>query len=156
MNPKHRFMKMFFIPLILVFIFQITACGTLLHPERRGQMPGQIDPSIAILDGIGLLFFVIPGLIAFAVDFSTGAIYLPSGKGNNKLMPSGSESMAVIKMNPKELNRQCIESIISEQAGYKISLDHKNLKVYELDGPESICPEFQKFVALGALRNAYE
>ncbi|HRX75648.1 MAG TPA: hypothetical protein P5341_16175, partial [Hyphomonas sp.] len=30
-----------------------------------------------ILDGIGLLLFLIPGLIAFAVGFSNDTIYLP-------------------------------------------------------------------------------
>ena len=52
---------------------QMSGCGTLFYPERRGQIKGQIDPAIAVLDGIGILFFVIPGLIAFAVDFTTGA-----------------------------------------------------------------------------------
>ncbi len=32
---------------------------------------------LVVLDGLGLLLFVIPGVAAFAVDFSTGAIYLP-------------------------------------------------------------------------------
>src|SRR5689334_19695970 len=53
-------------------------CGTILHPERRGQPPtGRLDWGVVLLDGLGLIFFFIPGLIAFAVDFSTGAIYLP-------------------------------------------------------------------------------
>ncbi|MFA5678121.1 MAG: polyribonucleotide nucleotidyltransferase [Pseudomonas sp.] len=56
---------------------QLTACGTVFYPERRGQISGEIDPGVAILNGIGLLFYVIPGLIAFAVDFTTGAIYFP-------------------------------------------------------------------------------
>ncbi len=59
---------------------QLTACGTILHPERKGQKGGQIDPAIAIFDGIGLLFFFLPGIIAFAVDFSNGTIYLPGGR----------------------------------------------------------------------------
>jgi hypothetical protein len=29
------------------------------------------------LDGLGLLLFFVPGVVAFAVDFYTGAIYLP-------------------------------------------------------------------------------
>ena len=29
---------------------------------------------------MGLLFYIIPGLIAFAVDFATGAIYFEPGK----------------------------------------------------------------------------
>ncbi|TWI54276.1 hypothetical protein IQ22_02139 [Pseudomonas duriflava] len=59
---------------------QLSACGTLFFPERRGQITGQIDPGIAILDAVGLLFYVIPGLIAFGVDFASGAIYLPNDK----------------------------------------------------------------------------
>src|SRR5215472_17337813 len=54
-----------------------TSCGTILYPERRGQPRGPLDPGVVVLDAIGLLFFIIPGVIAFAVDFSTGAIYLP-------------------------------------------------------------------------------
>jgi hypothetical protein len=61
-------------------LVQLTACGTILHPERKGQKSGQIDPAIAIFDGIGLLFFFLPGVIAFAVDFSNGTIYLPGGR----------------------------------------------------------------------------
>jgi hypothetical protein len=59
---------------------QLTACGTLFWPERRGQIDGHIDPVIAVLDAVGILFYVIPGLIAFGVDFTTGAIYLPQGR----------------------------------------------------------------------------
>ena len=58
--------------------FQL-GCGTLLYPERRGQTQGRLDADVVILDGIGLLFFILPGLFAFAVDFITGAIYLPAG-----------------------------------------------------------------------------
>ena len=58
-------------------VTQLSACGTVFYPERRGQIGGEIDPGVAILNSIGLLFYVIPGLIAFAVDFTTGAIYFP-------------------------------------------------------------------------------
>ncbi|MDP3458087.1 MAG: hypothetical protein Q8S09_02315 [Hyphomonas sp.] len=53
------------------------ACGTIMYPERKGQVDGKIDPTVAILNGIGLLLFLVPGVIAFAVDFSNGTIYLP-------------------------------------------------------------------------------
>ena len=53
-------------------------CGTILHPERKGQPAGRIDWAIAALDGLGLLIFFVPGVIAFAVDFHNGTIYLPS------------------------------------------------------------------------------
>lgn len=61
-------------------LVQLAGCGTLLYPERRGQLNGQIDPAVAALNGVGILFFVVPGLIAFAIDFTTGAIYLPEGR----------------------------------------------------------------------------
>jgi len=52
----------------------------LLHPERKGQTGGRIDPGFVILDGVRLLFFFIPAVIAFAVDFNYGTIYLPGGR----------------------------------------------------------------------------
>jgi hypothetical protein len=55
-----------------------TGCGTVLHPERRGQPAGRIDWAVFALDAVGLIFFFIPGVVAFAVDFATGAIYLPA------------------------------------------------------------------------------
>lgn len=61
-------------------VTQLAACGTVFYPERRGQISGEIDPGVAILNGIGLLFYVIPGLVAFAVDFATGAIYFPDAR----------------------------------------------------------------------------
>ncbi|EQM66630.1 polyribonucleotide nucleotidyltransferase [Pseudomonas tohonis] len=59
---------------------QLTACGTLFFPDRRGQIEGKIDPVVAALNAVGILFYVIPGLIAFGVDFATGAIYLPDNE----------------------------------------------------------------------------
>jgi hypothetical protein len=53
------------------------ACGTIMYPERKGQIDGKIDPTVAILNCVGLLLFLVPGVIAFAVDFSNGTIYLP-------------------------------------------------------------------------------
>jgi len=66
--------------LTVVLTSQLAACGTVFYPERRGQISGQIDSGVAILNGIGLLFYLVPGVIAFAVDFATGAIYLPDSR----------------------------------------------------------------------------
>lgn len=60
-------------------VVQLTGCGTVLYPERRGQPAGKYDTDVVILNAIGLVFFVVPGVIAFGVDFVTGAIYLPKG-----------------------------------------------------------------------------
>src|SRR4030067_3820528 len=59
-------------------IAQSAGCGTIMYPERRGQKAGKIDVAVAALDAVGLLFFIIPGVIAFAVDFNNGTIYLPA------------------------------------------------------------------------------
>ena len=66
--------------LVATLLTQLTACGSIFYPDRRGQIDGKIDPVVAALDAVGLLFYIIPGLIAFAVDFATGAIYLEPGK----------------------------------------------------------------------------
>src|SRR5579859_7295753 len=64
--------------LVVTLSLQAASCGTIIHPERWGQpRTGPLDPSIVVLDGLGVLLFVIPGVVAFVVDFATGAIYLP-------------------------------------------------------------------------------
>jgi len=61
-------------------VSSLAGCGTIMHPERRHQPRShQIDWKVAALDGLGLLLFFVPGVIAFVVDFYTGAIYLPAG-----------------------------------------------------------------------------
>jgi hypothetical protein len=61
-----------------VSVCGLTGCGAFIHSERVGQPhSNEIDWKIAALDGLGLLLFFIPGIVAFVVDFSTGAIYLP-------------------------------------------------------------------------------
>ncbi len=58
---------------------QLVACGTLIYPERQGQNGGKLDLGVVALDALGLLFWFVPGVVAFGVDFITGAIYLPGG-----------------------------------------------------------------------------
>ena len=36
-------------------------------------------PNVLVMDGFWLLFLIVPGLVAYGVDLSTGAIYLPPG-----------------------------------------------------------------------------
>ncbi|WP_226667283.1 hypothetical protein [Microbulbifer aggregans] len=64
---------------LLTMALNLTACGFLLYPERKGQSGGRVDPVVVILDGAALLFGILPGIVAFAVDFTNGTIYLPSG-----------------------------------------------------------------------------
>jgi hypothetical protein len=128
---------------------QLIGCGTLLYPERRGQTSGNIDPGVAIMDGIGLFFFVIPGLVAYAIDFSTGAIYLPSKR--NKSASKGSEGMRVVYANPNGLSQQKVEDILSEEMGYSVYLNREDLIISKLERPENILKEYEKLVELGEI-----
>lgn len=98
-------------------ITQLAACGTILHPERKGQTGGRLDAGVVILDGIGLLFFLIPGVIAFAVDFSNGTIYLPGG--NVKLSPAETDSLVA----KGEIDKAAVLALVSTRTGEKLSLD---------------------------------
>lgn len=134
---------------VAVFAIQVTGCGTLMHPERRGQTSGRIDPTVAILDGIGLLFFIIPGMIAFAVDFSTGAIYLPSE--SSRAGSEGTGQLAVVYANPDRLNRQNIEEIIAEATGHSISLDREDIVISKLESPQEFLEQYDRLVELGEI-----
>jgi len=113
--------------LLVAVVFQ-TACGTILHPERKGQPAGRIDPAIAILDGLGLLLFVIPGIIAFAVDFGNGTIYLPPEESSANGEPSTAEARK-IHVNPDKLTRQKLASVIEKHTGRSVTLTERDMRV---------------------------
>lgn len=130
---KHS--KAIAIALCLTLVVQLTSCGTLLYPERRGQEGGKIDPVVAVMDGVGLLFFVIPGIIAFGVDIGTGAIYLPPG-GRSEAPPEDGESdepVRVVYVDPTTLSPETIEAAIAEQTGLTIRLSDARAKAIEHD-----------------------
>lgn len=129
--------KIVSLSLVAVLLTNIAACGTILHPERRGQAGGRIDPAIAILDGIGLLFFVIPGVIAFAVDFSNGSIYLPGGRRN---LSSGDDQPNPLKVvsAPKNMDAETLEKIIALQTSIKVDLTDPNITVLRSDSLQDV------------------
>jgi hypothetical protein len=123
---------------IFAFVCQSLGCGTLLHPERRGQPPGRIDPAIAVLNGVGLLLFVVPGLIAFAVDFATGAIYLPPdyyGQAENGSFDAS--TCDVIHVPPSELTQEQLETVLSERTGHSVKLAPGSYNVRPLSDKET-------------------
>lgn len=99
-----------------------SSCGTILHPERIGQPPGRLDPGVVALDGVGLLIFLIPGAIAFAVDFYTGAIYLPPQYADNQSAPATSDKLIAIQVDPQSLTRERIEQVVQQHTGQRVSL----------------------------------
>lgn len=104
---------------ILSLSLVLSGCGTIMHPERKGQVSGRIDPGVAVLDGIGLLFFFVPGVIAFAVDFNNGTIYLPGGRGADAGQSDNSRQIS-FEGRP---SRDELEQLLQEQAGIQVELD---------------------------------
>lgn len=104
-------------------VIAISGCGTIFYPERKGQLSGDIDPAVAVANGVGLLFFIVPGVIAYAVDFSNGTIYLPNRTSGD------------IDTQPLEDNMDiaALEKLLSEQAGQPVTLQSELMKVEEVD-----------------------
>lgn len=104
-------------------VIAISGCGTIFYPERKGQLSGDIDPAVAVANGVGLLFFIVPGVIAYAVDFSNGTIYLPNRTSGD------------IDTQPLDDNMDiaALEKLLSEQAGQPVTLQSELMKVEEVD-----------------------
>lgn len=101
----------------------LAGCGMIIHPERRNQPPGgSMDWSIFALDAVGLLLFFIPGVIAFAVDFSTGAIYLPPEQYGATGRSAKDQSLVTVNVPQKELTPQRLEQVASQHAGRDVRL----------------------------------
>ena len=109
----------------------LAGCGSIFYPERKGQPSGRIDPAVAIADGVGLLFYIIPGVIAYAIDFSNGTIYLPSR-----------DTAAVNTLHfDDELDARTLESMLAEQAGQPVRLDDELVRVERVASrDEAIAP----------------
>lgn len=134
----------------------LSGCGTILHKERVNQPHSRdIDWSVVALDGLGLLLFFVPGVIAFAVDFYTGAIYLPPTQTALQPQPDGSSTsvsqvssrvteqgqvasasfsgLREFKVDRRDLSPERIESIVSEQARATIDLASSDVRASELE-----------------------
>ncbi len=101
---------------------QLAACGTLFYPDRRGQIDGRIDPAVAALNAIGLIFYLLPGLIAFGIDFATGAIYLPD---NSYSMAPEKLQQAIDADGVVDLAK--LKAIIEGETGRSLPLDDPRL-----------------------------
>jgi len=152
MLMRHLLRKLLAFSVCGLLTFQLAACGTIIYPERRGQTHGEIDPVIAILNGIGLLFFVVPGLVAFAIDFTTGAIYLPGGqrakdkldrmkrKLDGRLETRGNQ--LVLHLDPQQLTPETVALILREATGSDALLHRQDVQVRVLNGTEELAAEW--------------
>ncbi|HEX5273194.1 MAG TPA: hypothetical protein VFW33_22010 [Gemmataceae bacterium] len=119
--------------------FSLASCGTLLYPERRGQPAGRLDVGVVALDGIGLLLFLVPGVIAFAVDFATGAIYLPPACA--ALAPPAATDLRQVRIDPAGLTPRRLEEVVREQTGRDVSLRPGAYRAARLPALDDFTPD---------------
>jgi len=114
---------------LFVYVLSTTACGVILYPERQGQKSGKIDLAVAALDGIGLLIFIVPGLVAFAVDFHQGTIYLPNSRA---AIDAGEADFIEVKVEGP-MTVESIEAVLLRELDLPIDLDDERAFAYEID-----------------------
>ena len=114
------------IVLVVTCLTSFTACGYFLYPERRGQQGGRIDPVVALLDAALLLLFIVPGVVAFAVDITTGTIYLPDGN-------TGELTVARLDRAGR-LDTASLERILSGHLGKPVTLSPEITLFFDAQG----------------------
>lgn len=97
---------------VLSSVLFLNGCGTLFYSERRGNN-SNVDTTVAVLDGIGLIFFILPGIIAYAVDFTTGCIYLSPAKSSSHHL---ADNEVIPLDKTKGINEQ-VEQILNDRYG---------------------------------------
>lgn len=133
--------KCFLAASLAAFVHTTTGCGLILHPERQGSKGGNLDPMIVLLDGIGLFFFLVPGVIAFAVDVSTGCIYTGGGGGGKRRFSDNqvptADDLAGMKKTVVSgpMTKANIEAAIEKELGQKVDITSANVQVQPVVEP---------------------
>jgi hypothetical protein len=133
LRPASR--KMIALTLAATIAILSSSCGTILYPERRGQPHGgPLDPGVVILDALGLLFFVIPGVVAFVIDFGNGTIYLPPpGYSTVSHKAVRRSDLVPVRLSSSDLTREKIEQVVSERVGKPVTLEPGRFRAEELE-----------------------
>jgi len=130
MSFKKCIFKLLSATILVLFLFELTSCGSIIYKERVFKKHSRrIDPKVAIMDTVLMVFFLIPGAVAFGIDFATGAIFLPRGKKAWSKLNNPAD-ITVIKVDPEKLNKEMLEKILSEYTGKRIILNEQNLQVF--------------------------
>ncbi len=141
MLEKKRMFKVGCYLLSGLLLIQSVSCGTILYPDRHGQEGrGSVDWGVVALDGVGLFFFLVPGLIAFAVDFATGAIYLPPWEKNifSQTDLDNGDCIKVVFADKSLMTKENIEKVVKQYTKKEFSLNNKDLKIIEINSLDDI------------------
>jgi len=100
----------------------LSGCGYVIYPERRHQtLTGTtLDPMIIVLDGLLILVGVLPGIIAFAIDVSSGCIYMPAG--------AQGQARGFRRFRTPGRRRHDFELALQEATGLPLALDDPRLQ----------------------------
>ena len=118
--------------LLALTLLMTSACGYLIYPERQGKNNDRIDPAILLLD-IGAFFIgVLPGVVAFAVDITTGTIFLPPGEKSVLDKHLGyfniDSKEQLVVADSDHLDKPAIARALSEK--YSMTIDANDLEFY--------------------------
>lgn len=134
--------------ILVVLHASATGCGTILHPERRGQAAGELDWGIVALNTVGLLFFFVPGVIAFAVDFNNGTIYLPSNPSTALAGATGGvddQTFVSVAVPHKRLTSRTIEQTVAHKTGLNVCLSPGAYRTQKLERLDEFWSTWKKF-----------
>lgn len=107
--------------LIGTLTIQVTGCGSIFYPDRRGQIGGDVDPLIAGLDALGLLLYIVPGVVALSIDFTTGAIYIPhTRRPQYSLEP---QKLHETLQADGQVDRARLKMLLEQELGYSLPLE---------------------------------
>jgi hypothetical protein len=102
-----------------------------------------IDWKVAALNGLGLILFFVPGVVAFAVDFYTGAIYLPAGSVPGDYAANNVE-LTRRDIALEQIDMMAIEEAVSGHVGKSVSLRGSGPRVSELASIESYSVQLER------------
>lgn len=118
-----------------------SGCGTLFWSERKNQPNSkELDMTVFWLDAAGLLLFGIGGVIAFALDFSNGTIYLPNGHAD----ASGGGPLVAQRLPGGRPSRAEVEAAASRHFGRPVSLSGDDVRRERLDSVDGFWPAVRR------------
>lgn len=121
----------------------LTGCGTLLYPERRGQgREGRVDWTVAGMDAIGLVLFVVPGLIAFGVDYYNGSLFFPESEGT-----AATRRLKQLPLAGSDPTTEQIAKAITAASGKHITLEDGTFVARRLKSVDDFWPTHKQLLA---------
>ncbi|MCA9059803.1 MAG: hypothetical protein KDA85_14950 [Planctomycetaceae bacterium] len=123
----------------------LSGCGTIFYPERRGQPRGRIDWTVVGMDSIGILFFLLPGVIAFAVDYANGTMFLPAAMPpDSAAVPGGETELRSVSLGTVQPSPADVERAIYRERNLTVSLNDRSIRRQPLASIDEFWPQYRR------------